>query len=153
MLLLRGSQKGLRNRQKDEEERDMQQEKRGIIPCTGAGWESVAGKQKYREGPKALGGHKTDPEPEKCPCSSETQKQHQLHGEGPWQQVKGGANSSLSALECLVQCWAAESMDTVSSARSHKDNKGVATRGSENCGCLAWRREDFGGILSMCRNT
>lgn len=40
-------------KQKDEEERDMQKKKRrGIIPCTGAGWESAAGKQKYREGPK-----------------------------------------------------------------------------------------------------
>lgn len=46
---------------------------------------------------------KVDPEPAKCPCSDEIQKYHQLHEEEPWQHVKGGDNSSLSALECLVQ--------------------------------------------------
>lgn len=120
-LLLRGNQRGLRNRQKDEEERDVQKERRGVIPCTKAGWESAAGKQLYGEGPKALGGHKVGPEPAKCPCSNEIQKQHRLHEEEPWQHVKGGDNSSLSALECLLQCWAAESMNTVGSVRSHRD--------------------------------
>lgn len=83
------------------------------------------------------------PEPAKCPCSHEIQKQHQLHEEEPWQHVKGGDNSSLSALECLLQCWAAESVNTVGSVRSHRDYSGI-TRDSENCGCLAWRRKDLG---------
>lgn len=113
--------RGLRNRQKNEEERDVQKERRGVIPCRKADWESAAGKQLYGEGPKALGGHKVGPEPAKCPCSNEIQKQHQLHEEEPWQHVKGGDNSSLSALECLLQCWAAESMNTVGSVRSHRD--------------------------------
>lgn len=106
-----------------------------------------------QRGTKALGGHKVDPEPAKCPWSHETQKQHQLQEEEPWQHVKGGANSSLSALECLVQCWAAQSMDTVGFVRSHKDNKGVTRRDSENCGCLAWRREDFWRGSYQCVET